>query len=56
MHLRHNFCNTIIIGGNGTIASPNAKGFDHFFGYTSQENAHNYYPPYLWRNDVKYFQ
>ena len=37
-----------IIGSNGTEASPNNKGFEYFYGYTSQENAHDYYPPFLW--------
>ena len=41
-------------GENGTVASPNNKGFQYFYGYVSQENAHNYYPPYLWRNEVLY--
>lgn len=40
------------IGSTDTVGSPNNKGFHHFYGYTSQENAHNYYPPFLWRNDV----
>ncbi|XP_065191456.1 steryl-sulfatase-like [Sycon ciliatum] len=38
------------LGSNGTVASPNNKGFDFFYGYTSQENAHDYYPPFLWRD------
>ena len=40
------------VGENGTDASPNNKGFQYFYGYISQENAHNYYPPYLWINEV----
>jgi arylsulfatase A len=32
---------------------PNAKGFDHFFGYSSHKAAHRYYPEYLWRNGEK---
>eukprot|EP00118_Oscarella_pearsei_P028982 m.3398 g.3398 ORF g.3398 m.3398 type:complete len:472 (+) comp9346_c0_seq1:2159-3574(+) len=39
------------LGGNGTVAFPTEKGFDHFYGYTSQENAHDYYPPFLWLDD-----
>ncbi|XP_011409959.1 PREDICTED: steryl-sulfatase-like [Amphimedon queenslandica] len=39
------------LGSTDTVGSPNNKGFHHFYGYTSQENAHNYYPPFLWRND-----
>ncbi len=32
---------------------PNAKGFDHFFGYASHTAAHRYYPKWLWRNGEK---
>jgi arylsulfatase A-like enzyme len=32
---------------------PNAKGFDHFFGYSSHSAAHRYYPEHLWRNGEK---
>ncbi len=41
------------LGGPGTTGAPNKQGFDHFFGYLCQRIAHNYYPPYLWRNDQK---
>ena len=41
------------LGGNGTVAFPLEKGFDHFYGYTSQENAHDYYPPFLWLQDAQ---
>ncbi len=30
---------------------PNNNGFDYWFGYLNQSNAHNYYPTYLWEND-----
>ncbi|KAA3611511.1 MAG: N-acetylgalactosamine-6-sulfatase [Planctomycetota bacterium] len=36
-----------------TTGIPNSQGFDYFFGYLSQVNAHNYYPEYLWRNQEK---
>ena len=29
---------------------PTNKGFDSFCGYLNQRRAHNYYPPYLWRD------
>jgi arylsulfatase A-like enzyme len=29
---------------------PNNNGFDYWFGYLNQGNAHNFYPPYLWEN------
>lgn len=32
---------------------PNRNGFDFWFGYMNQSNAHNYYPPFLWRNATK---
>ena len=28
-------------------------GFDYFFGYNCQRQAHEYYPEYLWRNAEK---
>ncbi|QDU92676.1 arylsulfatase [Lignipirellula cremea] len=30
---------------------PNQNGFDYWFGYLNQSNAHNYYPTFLWEND-----
>ena len=30
---------------------PNKNGFDYWFGYLNQSNAHNYYPTFLWEND-----
>lgn len=29
---------------------PLNNGFDYWFGYMNQSNAHNYYPEYLWEN------
>lgn len=37
-------------GGPGTEGHPNRQGFDFFFGYLCQRQAHNFYPAYLWRN------
>ncbi|QEF99080.1 Arylsulfatase [Stieleria maiorica] len=34
---------------------PNRNGFDYWYGYLNQSNAHNYYPPYLWENDRQVF-
>lgn len=34
---------------------PNRNGFDFWFGYMNQSNAHNYYPPFLWENDRQVF-
>ncbi len=30
---------------------PNRNGFDYWYGYMNQGNAHNYYPEFLWEND-----
>jgi len=32
---------------------PNLQGFDYFYGYNCQRQAHNLYPPHLWENDMK---
>jgi arylsulfatase len=34
----------------GSEGAPNAQGFDEFFGYLCQREAHNFYPDHLWRN------
>ena len=41
------------LGGPGSVGHPNEQGFDHWFGYLCQRNAHNYYPTYLVRNDKR---
>lgn len=33
--------------------NPNKQGFDLFYGYICQRQAHNYYPTHLWRNSEK---
>ena len=38
------------LGGPGSVGEPNNHGFDYFFGYLDQKQAHNYYPTHLWRN------
>lgn len=38
------------LGGPGSTGIPNNQGFDHFYGYLCQKQAHNYYPTHLWRN------
>jgi arylsulfatase A len=37
-------------GFPGSVGDPVNRGFDHFFGYNCQREAHNYYPQHLWRN------
>jgi arylsulfatase A-like enzyme len=41
------------LGEAGTTGIPNKQGFDEWFGYLNQGDAHNYYPPFLWRNQEK---
>jgi arylsulfatase len=41
------------LGGVGTSGDPKSQGFDYFFGYNCQRHAHNYYPQYLYRNQLK---
>ena len=41
------------LGGVGTSGDPSKQGFDYFFGYNCQRQAHNYYPKYLYRNQEK---
>lgn len=38
------------LGAPGSEGAPNAQGFDEFFGYLCQREAHNFYPDHLWRN------
>jgi uncharacterized sulfatase len=38
---------------NGKEGHPNDHGYDFWMGYLDQGNAHNFYPPYLWRNREK---
>lgn len=41
------------LGAVGNSGDPNKHGVDHFFGYYSQLEAHNYYPPRLHDNGVE---
>ncbi|EMI43416.1 N-acetylgalactosamine 6-sulfate sulfatase (GALNS) [Rhodopirellula sp. SWK7] len=41
------------LGFPGSPSTPGIMGFDYFYGYNCQRNAHSYYPEYLWRNDEK---
>ena len=33
--------------------APNQMGFDFFYGYNCQRQAHTYYPPFLYRNEQR---
>ena len=37
------------LGRVGTTGDPNKQGFDPFFGYICQRQAHTNYPNHLWR-------
>jgi arylsulfatase len=41
------------LGGPDSGGLPTRQGFDHWFGYLCQRQAHNFYPRYLWRNETK---
>lgn len=44
-------CGKWAMGRQGSAGHPNNKGFDDWFGYLDQGDAHNYYPTHLWHND-----
>ncbi|MEI6586233.1 MAG: arylsulfatase [Sediminibacterium sp.] len=39
------------LGMANSTGSPIKQGFDYFYGYLDQKQAHNYYPTHLWEND-----
>jgi len=39
------------LGMPGTTGDPLLQGFDYYYGYLDQKQAHNYYPTHLWEND-----
>ena len=39
------------LGIGGSTGDPLKKGFDRFYGYNCQRNAHSYYPPFLDSNE-----
>lgn len=39
------------LGVVGTTGHPLRQGFDYFYGYLDQKQAHNYYPTHLWENE-----
>ncbi|MDR2921652.1 MAG: arylsulfatase [Tannerella sp.] len=41
------------LGYPGSESEPNAMGFDEFYGYNCQREAHSYYPGHLWHNREK---
>ena len=41
------------LGAPNTEGVPNRQGFDFFYGYNCQRQAHTYYPKHLWKNEEK---
>ncbi len=41
------------LGAPNTSGVPNKQGFDYFYGYNCQRQAHNLYPSHLWENEKK---
>ncbi len=41
------------LGGPATEGVPNNLGFDYFYGYNCQRQAHTYFPLHLWENKRK---
>lgn len=43
------------LGYPGSEGIPCLQGFDQFYGYNCQRQAHTYYPPFLWKNDERVY-
>jgi len=41
------------LGYPGSEGAPEHMGYDFFYGYNCQRQAHNYYPPFLYRNEKR---
>ncbi len=41
------------LGMNNTTGDPNKQGFDYYYGYLCQKQAHNFYPTHLWENGLQ---
>lgn len=41
------------LGYPGSVSTPNKMGFDEFYGYNCQRQAHSYYQDHLWHNENK---
>ena len=41
------------LGFTGSEGDPNNQGFDEFYGYNCQRQAHRYYPEHIWHNSEK---
>ncbi|MCX2481479.1 arylsulfatase [Pedobacter sp. MC2016-15] len=38
------------LGMSSNTGNPNTQGFDYFYGYLDQKQAHNHFPTHLWEN------
>lgn len=43
------------LGAPNTNSTPNHKGFDFFYGYNCQRQAHTYYPLFLYKNNRRVY-
>lgn len=43
------------LGAPHSEGAPNKQGFDFFYGYNCQRQAHTYYPVHLWKNDKRVY-
>jgi arylsulfatase len=43
------------LGAPGTEGTPNSQGFDFFYGYNCQRQAHTLFPTHLWKNHERHF-
>ncbi|HBE43082.1 MAG TPA: N-acetylgalactosamine-6-sulfatase [Bacteroidales bacterium] len=43
------------LGAPATDGLPNKQGFDFFYGYVCQRQAHTYYPLHLWKNEHRVY-
>ncbi|MEG1617801.1 MAG: arylsulfatase [Bacteroidales bacterium] len=41
------------LGYPGSVGTPNKQGFDFFYGYNCQRQAHTYFPGFLYRNEER---
>jgi arylsulfatase A len=41
------------LGAPGSSGDPLNQGFDHFFGFNCQRQAHNHFPTYLWNDSTR---
>jgi len=43
------------LGAPGSESTPNKQGFDFFYGYNCQRQAHTLFPTHLWKNEERDF-